>query len=209
MPKLKGFTVVELLIVVVVIGILASITTVAYMNLRSRAQDTALRSDLTNAGRVISAWMTKNSTEQMRSSFAAAKSGSIAAWAAGENADNLLSTSQLRWNTVESLPSIGVSPNVTLEIISQYVAEVVTYAPGINEFLLETNNFCVTGAVRDGTYNYRPLSGVPSKYGTMLYFDSALGKVVTMIELDKANKSGYKIACEGHLKRWRASLTSP
>lgn len=41
-----GFTIVELLIVIVVIGILAAITTVAYNGIQSRANDTAVQSDL-------------------------------------------------------------------------------------------------------------------------------------------------------------------
>jgi len=42
----SGFTIVELLIVIVVIGILAAITTVAYNGIQSRANDTAVQSDL-------------------------------------------------------------------------------------------------------------------------------------------------------------------
>lgn len=48
--KLKphGFTIVELLIVIVVIGILAAITIVAYNGVQNRANDTAVQSDLRN-----------------------------------------------------------------------------------------------------------------------------------------------------------------
>lgn len=41
-----GFTIVELLIVIVVIGILAAITIVAYNGVQNRANDTAVQSDL-------------------------------------------------------------------------------------------------------------------------------------------------------------------
>ena len=43
--KLSGFTIVELLIVIVVIGVLAAITIVAYNGIQSRAADTKLVSD--------------------------------------------------------------------------------------------------------------------------------------------------------------------
>ena len=46
--KKSGFTIVELLIVIVVIGILAAITVVAYNGIQSRASDTAVLSDLRN-----------------------------------------------------------------------------------------------------------------------------------------------------------------
>lgn len=44
-----GFTIVELLIVVVVIGIIATITVVAYSGVTRQAADAALRADLRNA----------------------------------------------------------------------------------------------------------------------------------------------------------------
>lgn len=47
----KGFTIVELLIVIVVIGILAAITIVAFNGVQSRAQDGAVRSDLANTAK--------------------------------------------------------------------------------------------------------------------------------------------------------------
>ena len=42
----RGFTIVELLIVIVVIAILAAITVVAYNGIQNRANDTAIQSDL-------------------------------------------------------------------------------------------------------------------------------------------------------------------
>lgn len=44
----SGFTIVELLIVIVVIGILAAITIVAYNGVQNRAFDTSIQSDLKN-----------------------------------------------------------------------------------------------------------------------------------------------------------------
>jgi prepilin-type N-terminal cleavage/methylation domain-containing protein len=48
--KTTGFTIVELLIVIVVIGILAAITVVAYSGVQNRASDTAIQTDLRNIG---------------------------------------------------------------------------------------------------------------------------------------------------------------
>jgi prepilin-type N-terminal cleavage/methylation domain-containing protein len=49
----KGFTIVELLIVIVVIGILATITAVAYRNIQDRAQISKINQDLASANKLI------------------------------------------------------------------------------------------------------------------------------------------------------------
>lgn len=52
--KQTGFTIVELLIVIVVIGILAAITIVAYSGVQNRANDIAVQTDLRNfAGKIM------------------------------------------------------------------------------------------------------------------------------------------------------------
>lgn len=48
-----GFTIVELLIVVVIIAILAAITIVAYGGIQNRANDSAIRSDLSNMAKLM------------------------------------------------------------------------------------------------------------------------------------------------------------
>ena len=55
-----GFTIVELLIVIVVIGILAAITTVAYNGVRDRARISAASSRLTQVNKKISVWQVDN-----------------------------------------------------------------------------------------------------------------------------------------------------
>lgn len=56
----RGFTIVELLIVIVVIAILAAITIVAYNGIQNRAHDTAVRSDLANISRKLKAYAAEN-----------------------------------------------------------------------------------------------------------------------------------------------------
>lgn len=49
----KGFTIVELLVVIVVIGILAAITVVSYSGITNRAKTASLQSDLTNSSKLL------------------------------------------------------------------------------------------------------------------------------------------------------------
>ena len=53
--KQKGFTIVELLIVIVVIAILAAITIVAYNGIQTRARNSKISSDIAMLQRAIQA----------------------------------------------------------------------------------------------------------------------------------------------------------
>lgn len=56
----KGFTIVELLIVIVVIGILAAITVVAYNGMQQRARDAKRASDAKNIVKALEAYKATN-----------------------------------------------------------------------------------------------------------------------------------------------------
>lgn len=58
-----GFTIVELLIVIVVIGILAAITIIAFNGVQSRAKTATLQSDIENSAKSLAAFKLSSSTD--------------------------------------------------------------------------------------------------------------------------------------------------
>ena len=58
----KGFTIVELLIVIVIIGILAAVTIVAYNGVTQRANEASLASDLNGASMLLATYRIDNGT---------------------------------------------------------------------------------------------------------------------------------------------------
>ena len=68
-----GFTIVELLIVIVVIAILAAITIVAYNGIQNQAKLSALKSSLTSAARAAEVFKARSSTESYPTTLEEAK----------------------------------------------------------------------------------------------------------------------------------------
>lgn len=67
--KQPGFTIVELLIVVVVIAILAAITIVAYNGITNRAKDSGVQADVANASKKLETLKLQDSSEQYPASL--------------------------------------------------------------------------------------------------------------------------------------------
>ena len=72
-----GFTIVELLIVIVVIGILAAITIVAFNGVQNKARLTVLKSDLAQAAKTMESFKVQDSSENYPADLAAAKTAGL------------------------------------------------------------------------------------------------------------------------------------
>lgn len=81
--KQTGFTIVELLIVIVVIGILAAITIVAYNGVQQRARDIDRKSDIAALVKAMTAWSTQTGKLPVQTGGGYADGGTGWVYAAG------------------------------------------------------------------------------------------------------------------------------
>jgi prepilin-type N-terminal cleavage/methylation domain-containing protein len=76
----EGFTLIELMIVVVIIGILAAIAIPIFANQQKAAKDAALKSDVKNLATVYTTWKTSHPGEDYPNLYVN--------WGSGQNEDN-------------------------------------------------------------------------------------------------------------------------
>ena len=81
----KGFTIVELLIVIVVIGILAAITIVAYNGIQTRAQDTKINADIATIVRAVTA--ARNNEQKTLTAITGSAATGSQCWAQANDTD--------------------------------------------------------------------------------------------------------------------------
>lgn len=82
---MSGFTIVELLIVIVVIGILAAITIVAYGGITERARFSSMRSDLTSINKAVQLYYVQNGAYPITPATATGCSGN---WCGFDQSNN-------------------------------------------------------------------------------------------------------------------------
>lgn len=130
--NLKGFTIVELLIVVVVIAILAAITIVGYNGISTSAKKSALQTEVTTAGKKIvnyynelgsypdNAWVTSNVNLGQGTSFAYSTSGNTFCFQ-GVSDSIAMSTGTNIPSTSETLCAAGATPTFGTAATTQVV----------------------------------------------------------------------------------------
>ena len=175
-PPSKGFTIVELLIVIVVIAILAAITIVAYNGIQARARDAQRQQDVQTITKALELYYTDNGqypTSACASSCPTPKKIN-SAWSTTSDGTWSILEAQLVPKYLSSLPkdplaSTTTSPAINLGYNYDYVTNTGWCAAGskqdyLLEYSLETSSQArtISGDCSTGT--------TPSNYSGSEYY---------------------------------------
>ena len=184
--KEQGFTLIEILVVILIIGVLASIAIPAFLNQRASAIDAGLKSDMKNMALELGTWQisSKEKVDNMT------RNPDLNGWTivAQNSSDN--SFVGLGANTTNYAPEgfdlPKVSPGVALGVLTNPVAT--------------KGGFCIVGNSTGGSYEPKgePTEGM-SKFSfalsKSLFYDSKAGGLLEPSELSADG------ACHSYLKR--------
>lgn len=181
-----GFTILELLVVIGVIGILAAVAIPVFTVQRKKGSDAAIRSDLQSVAQTYIGWQ---STGKKNKDFWAASGQKTAMVVTDPAHPTMLDANN--WN--DSVPDymVKVSKASSVEIVVR-----TTNREGA---------FCLVATNANSNWNYSPGSGMQSEYNKALYFDMEAGGVKEMSELVKLRASGALLACDEYVTKYQAA----
>lgn len=188
-----AFTLVELLVVIIIIGILAAIAVPVFLNQRKRAADARLQTELRHAAQMVSETaLSVTSWEQFKTT--AGMSATNTSLFVDKNSLRVPETGTL-WNDQPGVSPINISDQSAIGIV------IVTTPNTRWNTVHDTGHFCVSGTNLGSNYNF--VTGMPvTDYDKMLYFDSSLGKIVTLDRLVEAYEDGEKSSCYGYARAY-------
>lgn len=178
----EGFTLVEILVVILIVGILAAIAIPVFLNQRQKAAEASLISD------------TKGAATAIENYFASGKKMSDLIATAGSNnfsmtGTNTSATATPPWNSKFPEYKINISNGNSI-----FVRFVETPFSGWRA--QEEGEFCLS-ATNPNTKLYAYPGSAPIRYGEVLYYDVKLGGITDFKNIVAAYKANQPTSCSG------------
>lgn len=191
----NGFTMVEILVVIIIIGILAAIAIPIFLNQRKAAWDTALTSDVRNVALTYQTWRASVGNDDKALNALAKHNRGYAIFAADDAVYNRGTTAMV-WNNQDELPKTTLSDGTFISLRTPAVKSGEVPVEG---------KFCLIGTNPYSNYNYENGDG-PLKYHTRMFYDSGLGGLRTIEELAAAyEKDPSTAACNTDIEAYIAA----
>lgn len=196
----SGFTLIELLVVILIIGILAAIAVPMFLNQRSAAAESALRSDMKNLATTMYTFYAQNSIEDAQPENGRSESGAAfnMGWSVvARSGDDVEFSGD---PPIGTPPARRIDGNVFLENMEPFtVSDGV--AIGVVNLVRSTNDrehgeFCIVGNAVNTDYEITPGLDPAESFDHALFYDASAGGFYERHELPKDDGacSGYSTA---------------